>query len=141
MAPDELTYDGHDRRAPPSPGLGVLVAAIAAAIVFATLCPTGLRPRLGDANLERFFAFFALGGALCLFTPRRWPAALAFVVFLAFSLEAGQLFIPGRDARSLDAVVKALGGASGVFSVSLLLHALRGLRERGACPGPAPGGA
>ncbi len=128
MTPKPTPYEGPERRAPASRLMGLLVLALLAGIVFATLCPLDWRPHLADAALERFFAFWALGAALCLFLPRRWPAALAFVVFLAVSLEAGQLFAPGRDAHTSDATVKALGGIAGVLSVNALFWAARNLR-------------
>ncbi len=135
MIPDETAYEGTERRVPASPAVGALVLALLGGIVFATLCPINWRPHLGDATLERFFAFYALGAALCLFLPRRWPAALGFMVFVAVSLEGGQMFAPGRDPHASDALVKALGGVAGVLSVTALFAAGRNLRP----PAPATG--
>jgi VanZ family protein len=108
-------YGGPERRAgKPSATLGLLCLLGIVAIAFATLCPQSMRPHLASADLERFGAYFGLGVLLGLFLPRRWPTVLAFIIFLAFGLELGQLFAPGRDAAPGDALVKALGGAIGV---------------------------
>jgi hypothetical protein len=88
-------------------GLGVL------AVVFATLCPIELRPRLGPPDLERFGAFFGLGLTASLAASRRPMLILAAVMLLAFGLEGAQLLIPGRDGRFADACVKAAGGVLG----------------------------
>lgn len=112
-----VTYPISERRTTkPSVTLGVLCVLGIAAIAYATMCPIELRPRLASADLERFGAYYCLGGLIGLFVPRRWPTAVAFVVFLAFGLEVGQVFVPGRDAVPADALVKAFGGAAGVVS-------------------------
>jgi VanZ family protein len=87
--------------------------ALACFVVFATWGPQSLRPHLGDAQLERFGAYFVTAGTFVLAYPRRpWTIALA-AVAVAVVLEVGQLFIPGRDAGAPDAIAKALGGLSG----------------------------
>jgi len=107
-------YLGQERRqARPSP-LKILLAITAiAGIAYATLCPISMRPHLATADEERFGAYFVLGFMLFLAAPRR-RATVTFLVFaIAFAFEAGQLLIPGRDARLSDALVKALGGDVG----------------------------
>jgi VanZ family protein len=61
---------------------------------------------------------------------------LAGAVLAAVGLEAAQLFIPGRDARLVDAVVKALGAALGVqLGLAALLLRRAGTRQ---APAAAP---
>jgi len=102
----------------------ILIAwTLVAGIVFATLGPQSLRPHLGDAQLERFGAYFVTAVALVLAYPRRpWTIALA-VVAVAVLLELGQLIVPGRDAGVPDAIAKALGGVSGAAVAAALSRA------------------
>ncbi len=94
-------------------------------IVFATLGPQSLRPHLGDAQLERFGAYFVTALALVLAYPKRpWTIALATVGF-ALLLELSQLLVPGRDAGISDAMAKALGGSSGAAIAAAMLSAAR----------------
>jgi VanZ family protein len=91
----------------------VVAWALVCFIVFATWGPQSLRPHLGDAQLERFGAYFVTAGAFVFAYLRRpWTIAVA-AVAVAVLLEVGQLFIPGRDAGVPDAIAKALGGLSG----------------------------
>jgi hypothetical protein len=92
--------------------------SLAAAIVMMTLGPVGLRPQLGHPSIERFAAYVALGGAFSVAYPRHRVWVALSVVFAAVGLELGQLFVPGRDARVPDAVVKVLGAVSGVLLVT-----------------------
>jgi hypothetical protein len=108
-------YSGLERRtAKPSVGLICLAGLGVLAIIFATLCPIALRPRLGPPDLERFGAFFALGLIVSRAASRRPLLAAALMVLLAFGLEGAQLLIPGRDGRFHDACLKAAGGVLGV---------------------------
>lgn len=107
-------HSGPERRiAKPSPAVLCLAALCVAAIAFATLCPIGLRPHLASAEAERFGAYFALGLIVSQAAPRRSGLVLSFLVLVAFGLEAGQILIPGRDARFADACVKATGAVVG----------------------------
>jgi len=107
-------YMGANRRfSKPSPMLIALAVLGIAGITYATLCPLGMRPHFANADEERFGAYFVLGFALALAAPRRWVSTSLFVAALAIGLEASQLFIPGRDARVTDALVKVLGGVFG----------------------------
>lgn len=93
----------------------LLACGVAGVIVFATLCPLHWRPRLShNPNIERFAAFLLLGFAAKLAFPRRHVLTVLGVIALAAGLEAAQLLIPGRDARVMDAVVKATGAVMGV---------------------------
>jgi len=128
---DLLPYGGRERRiTKPSPLFLALAGAGVLGIVYATLCPIGLRPHFASANLERFGAYFGLGGLLALAFPRRRLWVIATVTLLAVGLEMGQLLVPGRDGRVSDAAVKALGGLTGagvgylVFPVRRLIRAL-----------------
>jgi len=88
-------------------------------IVFATLGPQRLRPHLGDAQLERFGAYFLTASAFVLAYPRRpWSIAAASAT-VAVVLELGQFFAPGRDPGVADAIAKALGGVSGSLLMGL----------------------
>jgi hypothetical protein len=108
-------YPGRDRRiARPSPLFIALSVTVLAGIAFATLCPIGLRPHFASANVERFGAYALLGFVIAMTFRRRVLMVAVTVIVLAVALEAGQLLIPGRDARVVDAAFKALGGLSGV---------------------------
>jgi hypothetical protein len=91
-----------------------------ALICFSTFAPVGLRPRTGHVILERFAAFFALGGCLAFGYPRRPLQIAAMIVAIAIGSEALQLLIPTRDARFVDAMEKGLGGLVGVAAVTVL---------------------
>jgi hypothetical protein len=91
----------------------LLTAVGVVAIAFATLCPLELRPRLGDANVERFGAYFIVGFTAALAAPRRVTLVSVSLVVLAFGLEAAQRLAPGRDAVLTDAVVKGFGAMLG----------------------------
>jgi hypothetical protein len=128
------SYAGPNRRlARPSKLVVALVGLGVVAIAFATLCPIGLRPHLAGANTERFGAYFPLGVLIALAARRRWLAATACVVVLAFGLEAAQLFVPGRDAMMSDAVVKAMSGVLG-STVGQVIFPIRRLIARLAGP-------
>jgi hypothetical protein len=90
-----------------------------------TFAPVGLRPQTGHPALERFAAFFAMGGALALGCPRRPLLAAAIVCAIAVGSEALQIVIPFRDARPIDAVEKLLGGAFGTGAMLLVAVAHR----------------
>jgi hypothetical protein len=98
--------------------LKILAWSLAAAIVVMTLGPVGLRPQLGHPSMERFAAYIAVGGAFSLAYPRHRAWVALAVVCAALGLEAGQLLVPGRDARVSDAMVKAAGAVSGVLFVT-----------------------
>ena len=113
---------GRERRAAPRRGLmSQLVASPAAwlllaGLAFATLCPIGLRPRLGDVQLERFGAFFVTAGAFVAAYPRRPLTVALFLAAAAVGLELGQLLVPGRDAGVEDVAQKAGGALVGAAS-------------------------
>ncbi|MBS0331918.1 MAG: VanZ family protein [Proteobacteria bacterium] len=113
-------YPGPERRiAKPSPAMIGLAAFGLMAIAFVTLCPIGLRPSLGDANLERFVAYLGLGGLFALAAGRRVLAATVAVIVFALALEAAQRLAPGRHAVPAEAILKALGGVVGVTGAQL----------------------
>ncbi len=96
-----------------------------ALIVFATLSPIGLRPHLGDANLERALAYVLLGSALALSFPRHTIRTAVFVVGIAAVLELLQLIDPGRHGRIEDMVIKAAAGLIGIAAITLVGRLLR----------------
>jgi VanZ family protein len=106
---------------------GTFAWTLAAGLVFVTWCPQSLRPHLGDANLERFGAFFLTSAMFVLAYPRRAGVIAICSTAFAIILELGQLFVPGRDAGVVDAIAKALGGLAGV---TVCYFALRVLEAR-----------
>jgi hypothetical protein len=122
----------------------VIITAFAglAGIVFATLCPIGMRPHFASPNVERFGAYFVLGVLLSLAFPRRRLAVITGVLVLACALEAAQLLIPGRDGRVADAAVKALGGiigASAGYGIYPLRRFLKSLHTLSSTTAPTVG--
>ena len=108
------------RRATPSKtAVGAALAGVAA-IAFVTLCPIALRPHLAPASVERLAAYAVLGALISRAAGRRGLQATAWVVILAFGLEAAQRLSPGRHAQMADALVKGLGGVLGVAAVQML---------------------
>ena len=83
-------------------------------VVLATLSPAEARPSLASPHLEHFAAFALIGFAFALAYPGRVLLVFAIVVGAALGLEALQLLTLDRHARAVDAVVKALGGISGI---------------------------
>ena len=83
-------------------------------IVFATLSPVGARPSLATPHLEHFVAFALIGVAFAIAYPNRVLLVFVIVVGAALGLEALQLVTPDRHGRAADALVKALGGISGI---------------------------
>lgn len=83
-------------------------------IVFVTLSPMEARPSLASPHLEHFAAFALIGVAFALAYPSRVLLVFAIVVGAAIGLEAFQLLTPDRHSRAADALVKALGGISGI---------------------------
>ena len=102
---------------------------ILAAIAFSTFSPIQLRPQTGHVVLERVLAFAALGAAFGVGYPRRLALAAGVTVLAAIGLEAGQLLIPGRHARLIDAGEKLAGGmiglaiAAAALALAARLHA------------------
>ena len=83
-------------------------------IIFATLSPIDARPSLATPHLEHFAAFALIGLAFALAYPNRVLLVFVIVVGAALGLEALQLLTFDRHARATDALVKALGGISGI---------------------------
>lgn len=92
-----------------------------ALVVFATLSPIGARPHLAHMGpqLERFIAYLVAAAALATAYPARKGAILTCIVAGAAGLELAQHFEASRHARALDALVKIMGGVSGLAVVSL----------------------
>ncbi len=99
-----------------------------AAIVFATFSPINLRPGTGHVVLERVLTFVALGAAFGVGYPRRLLMAVGITTLAAVGLEAGQLLVPGRHARLIDAGEKLTGGLIGLALAALFLVATTRLR-------------
>jgi hypothetical protein len=73
------------------------------------------------AIVERLGAFAALGFFTSIAVVRPW-ATLLFVVTVAALFELPQVFVPGRDARFMDAAEKAVGGIVGALIGTALLN-------------------
>ncbi len=97
--------------------LSVIAGWLALAfIAFATLSPIEARPSIASAHLEHFIAFALVGLAFALAYPNRILLVVVIVAGAALGLEALQLLTPDRHARATDALVKSLGGISGICS-------------------------
>jgi VanZ family protein len=81
-----------------------------------------------------FFAYVPFGFFVAL-TRRQTSAATRFVIatataaLLSFSVETTQMFLPSRDASTVDLMSNTAGGALGAI-VAILLNAVPGLRAR-----------
>ena len=89
-------------------------------IVYATLSSQSARPELTSTEpplivfIERFGAYAVLGCLFRLAHPRRVVLVVLVVFGGAVLLELLQNFVPDRDARISDALVKSAGGFVGV---------------------------
>ena len=93
-----------------------------AGIVFATVSPIGMRPRLGfGPDFDRFIGFLAAGLFLGFGYRRRWLWIMGFIAIAAFGIETMQMLTPDRHARIWDALVKAAGGILGVLAAHMVL--------------------
>jgi hypothetical protein len=97
------------------------------AIVVMTLGPVSMRPHTHfSPDFDRFAAYALLGGFYRIGYPqcRFWILA-PLLVAVAATLEAGQLFVPGRDAHLSDFVFKAAGAMIGLIAIRLLPQRLK----------------
>jgi VanZ family protein len=92
-----------------------------AAIVALTLGPLSLRQgvSIAPAHVEHFAAYAVLGALFLVAYPRRPVMLIGALVLAAAVLEYGQIFVPGRDARVADFIVKAAGVSVSVVLVRL----------------------
>jgi VanZ family protein len=103
----------------------VLAWACLAFIVFATLSPLALRPRLSADEtaliviVERVGAFALLGLLFSISYSGR-PFVIAIVFGSAILLELLQLIVAGRDAGVIDVIEKLVGGTLGVVAAAWL---------------------
>jgi hypothetical protein len=126
------------RRDPLSGLLAAAAWATFAFIVFSTLAPLHLRPVVTrNADLERFAAFAMLGLLFGLAYPHRRIADLSFVVSAAGVLEILQLITRDRHGHLLDAVIKAVGGTSGIGLSIIILAVAEYYQLRFLRPSPA----
>lgn len=111
--------------------LGVIAGWLALLfIAFVTLSPIQDRPSIASPQTEHFAAFAVMGLAFALGYPRRTLLIALVVICSAFTLEAMQLLTPDRHARLLDAIVKVVGGLTGIGVGRLLLLMLRSQFDR-----------
>jgi len=108
----------------------LLLAALAGAIVFATLGPEGWQFRSGlHWLIEHFIVFFTLTVLACLIWPR--PMAVAAVLLpAAVGLEAAQALTPDRTADLATALIAAAAVACAALLVDRVL-AWRKTRGKG----------
>jgi len=92
-----------------------------AVVVVATLSPIGARPHIAHLGpqIERFVAYLVAAAALATAYPARKGVILLCIVAGAAGLELAQHFEASRHARTLDALVKILGGLTGLGVVAL----------------------
>ena len=108
----------------------IVACLVLAVIVFSTLSPLDLRPKLGTfVNVERFGAYAALGVLFTVAYPRRWLMILIAVICLSVGLEYGQMLVSSRHARWSDFGVKMMGGVAGVLFARLLLSRCKSLER------------
>jgi hypothetical protein len=99
----------------------VLGPVILGVIIFATLCPNHLRPRIGEsADAERFLAFTTLCGAYAFAYPRSWYLVLCLILLGDAALEATQNLLPDRHGTFADFVTKAFGSIAGAVIANIL---------------------
>jgi hypothetical protein len=104
----------------------VLGPVILGVIIFASLCPNHLRPRIGEsADAERFLAFSALCGAYAFAYPRCWYLVLCLILLGDGALEAAQNLLPDRHGTFADFVTKAFGSISGAVIANILARVAR----------------
>lgn len=94
-------------------------------VILATLSPIGTRPSLASPFLDRFVAFALVGLTFALAYPNRILLVVVIVLGAALGLETLQLLTPDRHARATDALVKALGGISGICIGQMLTLLIR----------------
>ena len=98
--------------------------ACLALIGFLTLGPVHFRPHIfHSSGLDRSAAYAALGFLFAIAYPRRLLAIAILVIGCAVALEALQLLTPDRDARLIDLIMKAAGGALGIIA-AVTVHRL-----------------
>ena len=106
--------------------LSVIAGWLALALIaLVTLSPIGVRPSIGSSHLEHFIAFALIGLAFALAYPNRILLVVVIVVGAALGLEVLQLLTPDRHARAADALVKSLGGISGICAGQLVFFLIR----------------
>jgi hypothetical protein len=94
-------------------------------IIIVTLSPVEARPSISNSHLEHFAAFALIGLAFALAYPNRILLVVTLVMGAALGLEALQFLTPDRHARATDALVKSLGGISGICAGQLASFLLR----------------
>jgi VanZ family protein len=90
-----------------------------ALIGFLTLGPAHFRPHIfHSTGLDRAAGFAVLGLLLGIAYPRHLLAVSVLVIGGAVVLEALQFLRPDRDARLIDLIAKAAGGALGIAAAA-----------------------
>ncbi len=94
---------------------------LAIAILALSFVPPDLRPETGAPRfVEHFFIYVAAGTAFGIgYSCKQGVLAMLFLIF-AGSIEAAQLFVPGRHARLSDLLVNVLARYIGLLAVSLV---------------------
>lgn len=92
-----------------------------AIVIVATLSPIGARPHIAHLGpqAERFAAYLVAAAALAIAYPARKGLILLCIIAGAAGLELAQHFEASRHARALDALVKIIGGVTGLTIAAL----------------------
>ena len=90
-------------------------------IIYATLVPVHLRPRVDDVgpDVERFAAYAVASALMALAYPRHALRIGLAMIAVAVVLEIAQLATPDRDARVVDTIVKIAGAMVGTIAAVL----------------------
>ena len=92
-----------------------------AAVVVFTLSPVEFRlVTRAPADLERFMAFAASSGALCIGYPRYRLGIALLVLGTVGLLEVAQHLVPSRHGHLHDSIVKASGAFAGAVMAMLV---------------------
>lgn len=99
----------------PGSRAAVLAAwVLLALIIVVTVVPVEYRPvTMLPLKVERGLAFAVLAVGFAVAYPRRIVLVIGCLCFAAFAIEFLQVFIPSRDPRLIDALVKAAGAIVG----------------------------
>jgi hypothetical protein len=107
----------------------VLGPVILGIVIFSTLSPNDLRPRIGEAaGVERFLAFAALCGTFVFAYPHRCRLVLCLVLVGGGALEAIQNLLPDRHGTLADFATKAFGSIAGA-AIAIILDQIALLIE------------
>lgn len=92
-------------------------------IVYSTISPLDLRPRMGTfVTLERFGAFGVVGFLFAIAYQKHIRYVTILLLLVVTGLEVAQALSPDRHARLGDLAVKMAGTGCGIVAAQLLLR-------------------